>query len=63
MDLSTRRLTALFVAGLVLLFSPLVGALNRPESFLGLPLLPVYIFGCWGALVLGAWLLTRSGPQ
>jgi len=63
MDVSARRLVALLVLAVALLFSPLLGAFNRPESFFGLPLLPAYLFGCWGLLVLGAWLLTRGGPR
>ncbi len=63
MDVSARRLVALLVLGVVLILSPLVGAFNRPEAVLGLPLLPAYLFGCWGLLILGAWLLTRGGPR
>lgn len=59
MDPSNRGLAALFVVGTAALLSPLVGAFNRHEPVAGLPLLPVYLFAVWGALVLGAWLLTR----
>ncbi len=58
MDLVTRRLAALLVFGTVAFLSPLLGAFNRPATLFGLPLLPAYIFGCWTALVLGAWLFT-----
>lgn len=59
MDPSNRGLAALLVVGTVGLLSPVVGAFNRLETVAGLPLLPVYLFAVWGALVLGAWLLTR----
>jgi hypothetical protein len=59
MDPSNRGLAALLVVGAAGLLSPLLGAFNRLETVAGLPLLPVYLFTVWGALVLGAWLLTR----
>jgi hypothetical protein len=60
-DLTARRLAALFVAGLATLYPPLLGAFNRPGSFMGIPILPLYLFTVWGALVLASWLLTRGG--
>jgi hypothetical protein len=62
MDRSNRGLGALLVLGAAGLLSPLVVAFNRLDTVLGLPLLPVYLFGLWGALVAGAWLLTRGKP-
>lgn len=59
MDLTARRLAALFAVGAAALFPPLLGAFNRPGSFLGIPVLPLYLFSVWGALVLAGWLLTR----
>lgn len=61
MDPSNRGLAALLVVGTAGLLSPLVGAFNRPATIAGFPLLPVYLLAFWGALVLGAWLLTRRG--
>ena len=60
MDVSSHRLAALFVVGLMALFPPLLGAFNRPGSFLGIPILPLYLFTVWGVLVLLGWLLTRG---
>ncbi len=60
MDVTTRRLAALFAVGLVALYSPLLRAFNRPGSFLGIPILPLYLFTVWGALVLIGWMLTRG---
>lgn len=60
MDVTSRRLAALFVVGLVALYPPLVVMFNRPGSLLGIPILPLYLFLVWGALVLVSWLLTRG---
>lgn len=60
MDLAARRLAALFVLGLVALYSPLLGAANRPGSIFGVPTLPLYLFLVWGALVFASWLVSRG---
>ncbi len=59
MDRSNRGLAALLVLGAAGLLSPLVVAFNHLDAVFGLPLLPTYLFAVWGALVAGAWLLTR----
>ncbi|HIJ89123.1 MAG TPA: hypothetical protein HPP97_15815 [Desulfuromonadales bacterium] len=59
MNKISRRLAALFVVGVAALYPPLLGAFNRPASFLGIPLLPLYLFTVWGTLVVGAWILNR----
>jgi hypothetical protein len=60
MDKYSRRLAALFVIGISALFSPLLGAFNRPASFLGIPILPLYLFAVWGALIVVSWILSRG---
>jgi hypothetical protein len=60
MSMTSRRLAALFVIGIAALFSPLLGAFNRPAIFFGIPVLPLYLFMVWGALVLVSWLLGRG---
>jgi hypothetical protein len=60
MDMPSRRLAALFVMGVVILYPPLLGAFNRPGTLLGIPVLPLYLFTAWGALVLAGWLLSRG---
>lgn len=53
---------ALFLTGLLLLYSPLVHLFDRPESWMGLPVLYVYLFGVWALLIgLAAWILSRAG--
>ncbi len=63
MDKSSRRLAALFVIGIAVLFPPLLGMFNRPGSFLGFPILPLYLFAAWGVLILVSWLLERGGES
>ena len=53
------KIAALSVLGALAFFSPLALAFSRKTTVLGLPLLPVYLFGVWGALVLVARLLSR----
>ena len=57
----SRRLAALFVVGIAALYPPLLGAFNHPASFLGIPLLPLYLFTAWGVLIVVAWLLNKRG--
>lgn len=63
MIVTSHRLAALFAVGLLALFPPLLGAFNRPGSFLGIPILPLYLFTAWTVLVLLGWLLSRGGDQ
>jgi hypothetical protein len=60
MDVTSRRLAALFAVGVMALYPPLLGAINRPGSLLGIPILPLYLFTVWGALLLAGWVLTRG---
>jgi hypothetical protein len=60
MDITSRRLAALFAVGLAALFPPLLGAFNSPGSLLGIPILPLYLFTVWGVLVLVCWVVTRG---
>lgn len=59
MNKISRRLAALFVIGVAALYPPLLGAFNHRASFLGIPLLPLYLFTVWGTLVVVAWILNR----
>jgi hypothetical protein len=60
MDQTSRRLAALFAVGLLLLYPPLLGIFNRTGSLFGIPILPLYLFTTWGALLLTGWLLSRG---
>lgn len=59
MDKTSRRLAALFVIGVAALYPPLLGAFNRPGSFLGIPVLPLYLITAWGVLILVSWIICR----
>lgn len=51
--LARKRLTAVFLVGGLLLYSPVVALFERPVSLVGIPLLYFYLFGVW-ALVIAA---------
>lgn len=58
--LLAQRLLALFGAGLLLFNFPLLKLWLSEATVLGLPLLPLALFGAWALLiVLLAWLLER----
>jgi hypothetical protein len=58
---SSRRgqgLLALFCFGVLLLSYPLLAAFNHNLVEVGIPLLVLYLFGVWAALIgLTAWLI------
>ncbi|MFD2112608.1 hypothetical protein [Thiorhodococcus fuscus] len=56
-----QRLLALFLAGLLLLSSPLVGQFEALDRLLGIPALLIYLFLAWAAIIgLAAWILSRA---
>jgi len=48
---SGERHLALFLLGLVLLSPPLLSIFNGPGWLFGIPLLYIYLFAVWGALI------------
>jgi len=60
MDRTSSRLAALFAVGIVILFPPLLEIFNSSTAFLGIPILPLYLFTVWTALVLAGCVLTRG---
>ncbi len=57
-----QRLVALFVAGAVLLDYPILSLFARRATIAGVPLLYLYVFGVWIALIAAlAWVIERSG--
>jgi len=60
MNKTSRRLAALLVIGITALSPPLLGVFNQPASFMGVPVLPLYLFTAWGVLVVAGWALTRG---
>ncbi|EXJ14918.1 hypothetical protein [Imhoffiella purpurea] len=62
-SLLRQRLLALFLAGVLALFSPLVSQFETPERLLGIPSLFIYLFAVWAAIIgAAAWILSR-GPD
>jgi hypothetical protein len=55
--LARKRLTAVFLVGLVLLYSPLIALFEGPVTFFGIPVLYFYLFGVWAAVIASAALV------
>jgi hypothetical protein len=57
-----EQLVALFVLGALLLLPPLLAIFNRPRRVLGVPVLYLYLFLAWAALIgLTAAVARRAG--
>ena len=59
----TNTTLLLPVIGALLLFAPFTLVFGRPVSIFGVPLLVVYLFGVWLALIVGAFFLARRLPR
>lgn len=60
-NVRNERLVALFLLGLLLFNYPLVAMFNVSATFLGLPLLYLYLFAAWGTLILvGVLVMKRT---
>jgi hypothetical protein len=55
---SKDLLVALFVLGVVLLSWPFLTVVNRPVAVLGFPLLVLYLFAVWAAIIAVLFWLT-----
>ena len=58
-----RLALALSAAGLVLFNFPLLTVWDRDVTIFGLPLLPVALFGIWGALIVALAIASERGPS
>ncbi len=59
-----ERLVALVLLGVLLFNEPLLGLFDRLQLWLGIPLLYLYLFTAWGALILlAALILERTLPR
>lgn len=47
------------LAGLLLLMPPFISLFATPARLFGIPIVVLYMFGIWAALVLLTWRLTR----
>jgi hypothetical protein len=52
-------LVALFALGVVLLTWPLLTIVNHPRAVFGIPLLVLYLFGVWAAVIGVLFAVTR----
>jgi len=51
----------LFLAGLLMLFSPLISQFEKLDRLLGIPALLIYLFLAWAAIIgVAAWILSRD---
>jgi hypothetical protein len=57
------RLVALSVLGFLLFNYPLLALFNRPEMLAGVPVLYVYLFGGWAALIAAIALVAEARPS
>ncbi|MBK1717146.1 hypothetical protein [Thiocystis violacea] len=56
-----QRLLTLFLAAMLLLFSPLVLQFEALERWRGIPALLLYLYGVWATVIgLAAWVATRG---
>jgi hypothetical protein len=57
-----QRLVAVFFGGALLLFSPVLTLFDRVGLWFGVPVLYVYLFTVWAALIaVMAWITERRG--
>ncbi|NIW11960.1 MAG: hypothetical protein GWN33_16315 [Gammaproteobacteria bacterium] len=56
-----QRMIGLFLLGVLLLYSPLLSVFDTNAELLGLPVIYIYLFSTWVALIaLIAWLVERG---
>jgi hypothetical protein len=61
-ELTRQRLAAVFLAGVLLLYSPLISLFEGRGEWLGIPVLYLYLFGAWATFIaLTAWVAGRGG--
>lgn len=59
-----QRMIGLFLLGVLLLYSPLLSVFDTNAELLGFPVIYIYLFSTWVALIaLIAWLVERGGPD
>ena len=60
-SLTRQRLAAVFLGGVLLLFSPLITLFDHPGEWLGIPVLYLYLFGSWAVFIaVTAWVVGRD---
>lgn len=59
----SQALILLFIGLFLLLNFPLLGIANRPQLFLGIPLVYAYIFGVWAISILLMYRVIKKYTQ
>lgn len=54
---------AVFLIGMLLLFSPLIALPDQPQLLFGLPVLYLYLFGVWMLLIAAMAWVVRGGDE
>jgi hypothetical protein len=49
--ITTERLLALFLLGIIVFTPPFLGIFNKPHLIFGIPILYLYLFAAWGMLI------------
>jgi len=58
-----QRLAVVFLFGLFLLFSPILVLVDRGALWFGLPVIYLWLFGAWMALILVSAVILESARQ
>lgn len=61
-NLKNQRLVVLFLLGCLIFNYPLLALFNTPQTFLGIPLLYVYVFCAWVLLIGLTILIVEKSP-
>ena len=61
--ITVERLIFLFLLGVLLFNPPMLSIFNVPDYLFGVPLLYLYVFACWGALLLVLALVIERGGE
>jgi phosphatidylglycerophosphate synthase len=61
--ITTERLLALFLLGIVVFTPPFLGIFNTPRLILGVPILYLYLFAMWGLLIALVALTVRGSTD
>ena len=58
-DRTGERLGLLFLLGILLINFPILAIFHRAQTFVGIPILYLYLFGVWTAGILAVFVLVR----
>lgn len=61
--LTSQRLLAVFLTGMLLLFSPIVSLFDKPLFWLGIPMIYLYLFSVWIILIAAMALIISSSQK